>query len=181
MTWTNGNYRGYSHGYTFYSFFFLADLVMIVLCCFHQSCPWTSSLDDRVMTMSLHNVRPATKRSDSLPHIHCLLVTMKYQGLVDPKDKPFGWVLPFEVQLKTMFWVECFVTMEKRKKLLREFKGLPKCDVTSLPQHLGQDQWWSQVEVRFHVPKTSHCHHCHPLFHLKLSVSEDRYGMFFFC
>ena len=58
---------------------------------------------------------------------------MKYQGLVDPKDKPFGRVLPFEVQVKIMFWVECFVTVDQRKKVLQEFKGLPKCDVTGLP------------------------------------------------
>lgn len=49
---------------------------------------------------------------------------MKYQGLVDPEDKPFGNALPFEVQLKIMFWVECFVTMDKQKTLLKEFKGL---------------------------------------------------------
>ena len=64
---------------------------------------------------------------------------MKYKGLVDSKDKPFGRVLPFEVQVKIMFWVKCFFTMDKRKKLLREFKGLPKCDVTGLPQYLGGD------------------------------------------
>ena len=102
---------------------------------------------------------------------------MKYQGLVDPEDKPFCRVLPFEVQVKIMFWVECFVTMDKRKTLLREFKGLPKYDVTGLPQHLGQDQWWNQVMVRFHVPRISHCHHCHRMFDHRLSVSEDRYVM----
>ena len=99
------------------------------------------------------------------------------KGLVDPKDKPFGRVLPFEVQLKIMFWVECFVTMDKRKKLLREFKGLPKCDVTGLPQHLGRDQWWNQVVLRLHAPRTSHCHHCHRIFDQKLSVSESGYGI----
>ena len=63
--------------------------------------------------------------------------------------------------------------MDKRKKLLREFKGLPKCDVTGLPQHLGQDQWWNQVVVRFHVHRTTHCHHCYRIFDHKLSVRED--------
>ena len=63
--------------------------------------------------------------------------------------------------------------MDKRKKLFREFKGLPKCDVTGLPQHLGQDQWWNQVVVRFHVHRTTHCHHCHRIFDHKLSVRED--------
>ena len=58
-------------------------------------------------------------------------VIMKYKGLVDPKDKPFGRVFPFEVQVKIMFWVEYLYTMDKQKKLLREFKGLPKCDVTA--------------------------------------------------
>ena len=71
-------------------------------------------------------------------------VTMNCRGLVDPKNKPFGRVLPLEVQIKIMFWVECFYTMDKRKKLLQEFKGLAKCDVTGLTQHLGQDQWWTQ-------------------------------------
>ena len=67
-------------------------------------------------------MRLAAKRSDSLPHIRCLLVVvMNYQGLVDPEDKPFGNVLPFDVQVKIMFWVECFVTMDKRKKV----KGCP--------------------------------------------------------
>ena len=55
--------------------------------------------------MSPHYVRLVIKRSESLPHICCLLVVvMKYQGLVDPEDKPFGNVLPFEVQVKIMFW-----------------------------------------------------------------------------
>ena len=101
-------------------------------------------------------------------------VTMKYQGLVYPKDKPFGKWLPFEVQLKIMFWVECFVTMDKRKKVLRKFKGLPKCDVTGLPQHLGQDQWWNQVVVRLHAPRKNGRHHCHRLFDHRLSVREGR-------
>lgn len=104
---------------------------------------------------------------------------MKYKGLADPKDKPFGRVLPFEVQVKIMFWVECFYTMDKRKKLLREFKGLPKCDVTGLPQHLGEDQWWNQLVFCLHTPRTSHCHHCHRLFDHKLSVIESGYDMFF--
>ena len=102
-------------------------------------------------------------------------VIMKYKGLVDPKDKPFGGVLPLEVQVKIMFWVECFFTMDERKKLLRELKGLPKCDVTGLSQHLGQDQWWNQVVSRLRTPRTTHCHHCHRIFDHKLSVSEGRY------
>ena len=55
-------------------------------------------------------------------------VIMDCRGLVDPEDKPFGNVLPLEVQVKIMFWVHCFYTMDRRKKVVREFKGLPKCD-----------------------------------------------------
>ena len=128
--------------------------------------------------MSPHHVRPATKRSDSLPHIRCLLVVvMKYKGLVDPEDKPFGNVFPFEVQVKIMFWVECFYTMDKRKKVVPEFKGLPKCDLTGLPQHLGEDRHWNQVVVRLHAPRRNGCHHCHRMMDHWLSVSEK---VFFF-
>ena len=77
---------------------------------------------------------------------------MKYQGLVDPEDKPYGRVLPFEVQMKIMFWVECFVTMDKWKTLLREFKGLPKCDVTGLPQHLGQEPSGGSFSCSQNIP-----------------------------
>ena len=51
------------------------------------------------------------KRSDSLPHIHCLLVDMKYQGLIDVKDKQFGAPLHFDRQSSMLFFAECFVTM----------------------------------------------------------------------
>ena len=127
--------------------------------------------------MSPHHVRPATKRSDSLPHIRCLLVDMKYQGLVDPEDKPFGNVLPFEVQLKIMFWVEYIQTNEKRKKVNQELRLLPKCDVTGFSQHLGEDRWWNQVVVRLHAPRKNGCHHCHRLFDHRLSVSERGDGI----
>ena len=101
------------------------------------------------------------------------VVNMNCRGLVDPQNKPFGNVLPLEVQVKIMFWVECFVTMDKRKKVLQEFKGLPKCDVTGFPQHLGEDRWWNQVVLRLHAPRKNGFHHCHRLFDHKLSVSED--------
>ena len=51
------------------------------------------------------------KRSDSLPHIHCLLVDMKYQGLIDVKDKQFGAPLHFDWQPSMLFFAEFFVTM----------------------------------------------------------------------
>ena len=99
-------------------------------------------------------------------------VIMDCRGLVDPKNKPFGRVLPLEVQVKIMFWVECFYTMDKRKKVVQEFKGLPKCDLTGFPQHLGEDRWWNQVVVRLHTPRKNGCHHCHRMMDHRLSVSE---------
>ena len=81
-------------------------------------------------------------------------------------------MLPLEVQIKIMFWVECFYTMDKRKKVVQEFKGLPKCDLTGFPQHLGEGRWWNQVVVRLHAPRKNGCHHCHRLMDHRLSVSE---------
>ena len=97
---------------------------------------------------------------------------MDCRGLVDPRNKPFGRVLPLEVQVKIMFWVECFYTMDKRKKVVQEFKGLPKCDLTGFPQHLGEDRWWNQVVVRLHTPRKNGCHHCHRMMDHRLSVSD---------
>ena len=97
---------------------------------------------------------------------------MDCRGLVDPHNKPFGRVLPLEVQVKIMFWVHCFYTMDKRKKVVHELKGLPKCDLTGFPKQLGEDRWWNQVVVRLHVPRKSGCHHCHRLMDHRLSVSK---------
>ena len=99
-------------------------------------------------------------------------VIMDCRGLVDPKNKPFGRMLPLEVQIKIMFWVHCFYTMDRRKKVVQEFKGLPKCDLTSLPQHPGEDRRWNQVVVRLHSPRRNGCHHCHRMMDHRLSVSE---------
>ena len=97
---------------------------------------------------------------------------MDCRGLVDPRNKPFGRVLPLEVQVKIMFWVQCFYTMDKWKKVVQEFKGLPKCDLTGYPQHLGEGRWWNQVVVRLHAPRKNGCHHCHRLMDHRLSVSK---------
>ena len=101
-------------------------------------------------------------------------VNMDCRGLVDPQNKPFGNVLPLEAQIKIMFWVECFYTMDKRKKVVQEFKELPKCNVTGLPQRLGEYHWWNQVVFRLHAPRGSHCHHCHRIMDHRLSVSEKK-------
>ena len=97
---------------------------------------------------------------------------MDCRGLVDPENKPFGRVLPLEIQVKIMFWVECFYTIDKRRKMVQEFKGLPKCDITGFPQRLGEDRWWNQVVVRLHAPRKNGCHHCHRLMDHRLSVSK---------
>ena len=99
-------------------------------------------------------------------------VIMDCRGLVDPRNKPFGRVLPLEVQVKIMFWVHCFYTMDKRKKVVQELKRLPKCDLTGFPQHLGEDRWWNQVVVRLHAPRKNGCHHCHRMMDHRLSVSD---------
>ena len=107
------------------------------------------------------------------------VIIMDCRGLVDPKNKPFGRVLPLEIQIKIMFWVHCFYTMEKRKKVVQEFKGLPKCSLTYLPQHLGEDRWWNQVVVRLHAPRRNGCHHCHRMMDHRLSVRDEDPFFFF--
>ena len=102
-------------------------------------------------------------------------VKMDCRGLVDPHNKPFGRVLPLEIQIKIMFWVHCFYTIDRRKKVVQEFKGLPKCDLTGFPQHLGEGRWWNQVVVRLHAPRKNGCHHCHRLMDHRLSVSKKRW------
>ena len=97
---------------------------------------------------------------------------MDCRGLVDLGNKPFGGVLPLEIQIKIMFWVECFYTMDKRKKVVREIKGLPQCTLTSFPRTLGEYQAWNQVIVRLHAPRTISCHHCHRVLEHRLSVSD---------
>ena len=99
-------------------------------------------------------------------------VIMDGRGLVDPENKPFGNVLPLEVQIRIMFWVECIFTNEKRRKVNQELKGLPKCDLTGFPQNLGEDRWWNQVVVRLHAPRRNGCHHCHRMMDHRLSVSD---------
>ena len=108
-------------------------------------------------------------------------VKMDCRGLVDPNNKPFGRVLPLEVQIKIMFWVHCFYTMDKRKKVVQELKGLPKCDITGFPQHLGEDRWWNQVVVRLHAPRENGCHHCHRLMDHRLSVRGTVLLLLLFC
>ena len=99
---------------------------------------------------------------------------MDCRGLVDPNNKPFGRVLPLEVQVKIMFWVHCFHTMDKRKKVVQEFKRLPKCDLSGYPKVLGDYYTWNQVVTRLNTRRSISCHHCHRLIEQRLSVSKKR-------
>ena len=98
---------------------------------------------------------------------------MDCRGLVDPKNKPFGHVLPLEIQIKIMFWVHCFYTMDKRKKVVQQFNALPKCNLTGWPQRLGEYHCWNQVVFRLRAPNSSSCHHCHRIIDHRLSVREN--------
>ena len=62
---------------------------------------------------------------------------MKYKGLVDPKNKPFGNLLPFEVQVIIMFWTQCFMTNERKKKMNAEFTRLPSSLGTDIPKFMA--------------------------------------------
>ena len=105
----------------------------------------------------------------------CPCVKMDCRGLVDPKNRPFGYVLPLEVQVKIMFWVHCFYTMDKRKKVVREFKSLPKCAIMGFPKHLGEGLHWNQVVFRLHTSRTTPCHHCHRRIDHRMSVSIRKF------
>ena len=119
------------------------------------------------------SMEPMNKR-EQCERAHSMLspVIMDCRGLVDPRNKPFGHVLPLEIQIKIMFWVHCFYTMDKRKKVVQEFKGLPKCSMTGCPKHLGEGLIWNQVIVRVHAPRTNGCHHCHRLLEHRLTMSD---------
>ena len=82
-------------------------------------------------------------------------VRMDCRGLVDPNNRPFGYVLPLEIQIKIMFWVHCFYTMDERKKVLKEFKELPKCSIMGFPKRLGEFHYWNQVVFRLHTQRTT--------------------------
>ena len=84
---------------------------------------------------------------------------MKIEGLVNPKNKPFGKCLPLEIQVHILFLAKCFVTNDKRWDVNREIRLLHKCSFTGLPQILGDDLRWNQVVTRLHATRTNHCHH----------------------
>ena len=88
----------------------------------------------------------------------CHVVNMDCRGLVDPHNKPFGRVLPLEVQIRIMFWVECFYTIDKRKKVVQEFKELPQCSLISLVEPSDNtlacppEKWLPPLQSHFESP-----------------------------
>ena len=90
---------------------------------------------------------------------------MKYKGLVDPKNKPFGNLLPFEVQVIIMFWTQCFMTNDRRKKMNAEFTRLPHCLRTGFPMFVafsfssGYKRFSSAMENKPY-PSFYGCPHC---------------------
>ena len=62
---------------------------------------------------------------------------MKCKGLVDQKNKPFGNLLLFEVQVIIMFLTQCFMTNDRRTKMNEELTRLPFCLRTAIPMSVA--------------------------------------------
>ena len=92
---------------------------------------------------------------------------MKYKGLVDPKNKPFGNLLPFKVQVIIMFWTHCFMPMtnDRRTKMNEELTRLPCCLRTGIPMFVafsfssGYKRFSSAMENKPY-PRFYGCPHC---------------------
>ena len=90
---------------------------------------------------------------------------MKYKALEDPQNKPFCNLLPFEVQVIIMFWTQCFMTNERRKKINEEFTCLPRCLGTDIPMFVafsfssGYKSFSSAMENKPN-PRFYSCPHC---------------------
>ena len=90
---------------------------------------------------------------------------MKYKGLVDPKNKPFGNLPPFEVQVIIMFWTKCFMTNDRRTKMNEELTRLPCCLITGIPMFVefsfssGYKRFSSAMENKPY-PRFYGCPHC---------------------
>ena len=62
-----------------------------------------------------------------------LFLSQVERPLVDPKNKPFGNLLPFEMQVIIVFWTQCFMTNDRRKKINEELTRPPSCLRTAIP------------------------------------------------
>ena len=61
------------------------------------------------------------------------LSNMKFYGLVDANNKPFGRLLPVEMQVIIMFWASVAETNDKRKKVSAQLVRIPVCRNTHIP------------------------------------------------
>ena len=104
------------------------------------------------------------------------LQAMKYKGLQDPKNKLFGNLLPFEVQVIIMFWTQCFMTNERRKKMNEEFTRLLHSLGTDIPMFVafsfssGYKSFSSAMENKPN-PCFYRCPHCFRRSTQQVSVS----------
>ena len=54
---------------------------------------------------------------------------MKFYGLVDANNKPFGRLLPVEIQVIIMLWASVAETNDKRKKVLAQLVRIPSLNL----------------------------------------------------
>ena len=66
-----------------------------------------------------------------------LFLSQVERPLVDRKNKPFGNLLPFEMQVIIIFWTQCFMTNDRRKKMNGELTRLPCCLRTAIPMSVA--------------------------------------------
>ena len=62
---------------------------------------------------------------------------MKFYGLVDANNKPFGRLLPVEIQVIIMFWASVAETNDKRKKVLAQLVRILVCRNTHIPKYVN--------------------------------------------
>ena len=108
---------------------------------------------------------PCVFHTPSICREHIARQAMKYKGLVDPKNKPFSNLLPFEVQVIIMFWTQCFMTNDRRTKMNAEFTRLLRCLRTGIPMFVafsfssGYKRFSSAMENKPY-PSFYGCPHC---------------------
>ena len=66
-----------------------------------------------------------------------LFLSQVERPLEDRKNKPFGNLLPFEMQVIIIFWTQCFMTNDRRKKMNEELTRLPCCLRTAIPMSVA--------------------------------------------
>ena len=78
---------------------------------------------------------------------------MKYKGfIVDPKNKPFGNLLPFEVQVIIMFWTRCFMTNDRRTKMNARLVSVERSEKKSGRKTQQTRTGWWQGGITLSIP-----------------------------